>query len=133
VPYVEVPSVIYFSDSDRGFIDGWTHHIGERRYSTSDGGRTWQQERPVADHEILSVPTSSGYLTVGGSEIEGGLEIWLRQGTSQTSVWRPDVPALPPDEYPWGGITDISVDERGRVLVLVDGTEIVLLPTIERG
>jgi photosystem II stability/assembly factor-like uncharacterized protein len=126
VPYVEVPSVVYFEDSRRGFIDGWIHHLGERKYMTTDGGRTWARvNEPL--HDIRSIATPYGYVVLRGSEYDGGLEVALLRGSVRRSLWSPEVPHRRPDEYPWGGITDVSVDVQGRILVVVDEDEFVVL------
>lgn len=125
VPYVEVPSVVYFQDDRQGYIDGWIHHLGERRYETRDGGRTWSQAEPER-HDVAAVPSQLGYVILTGSELDGGTDIRVASGYRTSLLFAPERPIQPPDAYPWGGITDISV-EGDRVLAVVDGTEMVVL------
>jgi photosystem II stability/assembly factor-like uncharacterized protein len=44
VPYVEDAHVLYFPQGEQGWVKGWTHHLDDSLYYTSDGGRTWAKK-----------------------------------------------------------------------------------------
>lgn len=43
VPYVEDAHVLEFIGGSDGSIKGWTHHLGDFRFHTVDGGKTWEK------------------------------------------------------------------------------------------
>lgn len=43
VPYVERVSYLGFLQEDRGWIHGWTHHLGTFLFRSKDGGKSWRQ------------------------------------------------------------------------------------------
>jgi len=114
---------------------GNSHHIGQRRYSTSDGGRSWV-EVPTRRHDLLSAAAPNGYIMMQGSEMEGGVQIVYRSGHAQTPIWSADANNRnPADCRSSGAITDFSVDDRGQLVVLLDDGTVVLqdLPDAARG
>ena len=105
VPYVERAFAFYFADAAVGFIAGWIHHIGDRYFQTSDGGRTWtsidEQKFPYS----RIVPFQGGSLALRDRSL-GRL-----RGVEFTPV---DISGL---LAPKESITDLSVDAAGRLLI----------------
>jgi photosystem II stability/assembly factor-like uncharacterized protein len=44
VPYVERAFLIEFLAGRKGWVTGWTHHLGNFAFRSTDGGRSWRQE-----------------------------------------------------------------------------------------
>lgn len=57
IPYVERAFFIEFLAGRKGWVTGWTHHLGNFAFRSTDGGRSWQQrpfeERPYEKLERL--------------------------------------------------------------------------------
>jgi photosystem II stability/assembly factor-like uncharacterized protein len=65
VPYVQELGGMYFAGNE-GWVDGWIHHLGNRRYVTHDGGRSWTQARVRSNHYVEMFPVSGGWVGFTG-------------------------------------------------------------------
>lgn len=125
VPYVQTLGAMYF-DGREGWIDGWIHHLGNRRYVTRDGGRTWSREAPRANHYQEMLPGPGGWLGSTGHRlfwIDGKREREIFHGGGREARYDMEVD-IPP-------IYRAAIAPDGSVTVLLRGG-IVRRATIPR-
>jgi photosystem II stability/assembly factor-like uncharacterized protein len=131
VPYVQTVGALYFEDADNGWVDGWIHHVGDKRFTTRDGGRSWREERRRRNHFVQMVRAGSGwaastgqavYLLCGAQErrvleLGGALAMFGDRGGID-------------QEYRSAEILDLSADDEGNaVAYLADGTFWIIPPS----
>jgi len=97
VPYVQELGAMYF-DGREGWIDGWIHHLGNRRYVTYDGGRTWRQKEPRRNHYQAVFPARGGWVGTTGHRLfwianHAEREIFATGGR-EVSDWEGDVRSI---------------------------------------
>ncbi|MFL5386956.1 MAG: hypothetical protein ACJ8GN_31060 [Longimicrobiaceae bacterium] len=114
VPYVQELGAMYF-DGRQGWIDGWIHHLGNRRYVTSDGGRTWLQKESRSHHYQGGFPLSGGWVGTTGHRLfrianHAEREIFAAGGR-EASDWEGDVRS----------IRDAAPTADGGIAVLLRG------------
>ncbi|HVG45888.1 MAG TPA: hypothetical protein VM890_14200, partial [Longimicrobium sp.] len=68
VPYVQEAGGLYFH-GDEGWLDGWIHHLGNRRYVTRDGGRTWKRVPVRSRHYQALFPVRGGWVGSTGHRL----------------------------------------------------------------
>lgn len=113
VPYVERADALYFADDRTGYVSGSTHWLGDKAFKTTDGGRTW---RPIPGAEFPYrnlVPVRKGYVA---SDARG--VVLLRAAGAE-----PVVAASPVLTGPKSFVSDLSLDDSGRILVEVSSEE----------
>jgi photosystem II stability/assembly factor-like uncharacterized protein len=105
VPYVERAFAFYFADAAVGFVAGWIHHIGNRYFKTTDGGRSWT---PIDEQRFpysRVVPFRGSSIAVKGRSL-GRLQSFQFTPIDVSKI-------LASNEV----ITDLSVDGKGRLLI----------------
>lgn len=122
VPYVQEAGAMYF-DGREGWLDGWIHHLGNRRYATHDGGRTWTQVATSGHHYRSLVPAPGGWIGLTGHRlfwIAGATEREIFDGGGEEA--RADLEA----DFP--SIPGFAVAADGSVRVLLRSGEVRTVP-----
>jgi hypothetical protein len=109
VPYLEHPEALYFADDRTGYVGGWIHYLGDRRFKTTDGGRTWKEIREVEFPYRLLVPCHGGYVASDLRRV-----VVLRGGAIEPLAAAPRLLAEAK-----GRVSDLSVDDSGGILLEV--------------
>jgi photosystem II stability/assembly factor-like uncharacterized protein len=105
VPYVERPFAFYFADANHGFVGGWIHHIGNRYFETTDGGRTWTRVEEAQFPYSRITPFQGSYLAIKGRDL-GRLKVLdFTPIDLSTRVESNEA------------ITDLTLDRKGRLLI----------------
>lgn len=125
VPYVQTLGAMWF-DGREGWIDGWIHHLGNRRYVTRDGGRTWTQTEPRANHYQEMFAGPGGWVGNTGHRLfwidgKGEREFFHGGGREARYDMEGDIPS----------ISRAAIAPDGSVTVLLRGS-VVRRATIPR-
>jgi photosystem II stability/assembly factor-like uncharacterized protein len=113
VPYVQTLGAMYFNGRT-GWIDGWIHHLGNRRYVTSDGGRTWSRKEPRANHYQAIFPGLGGWVGNTGHRL-----FWIVGGTEREIFGAGGREARHDSEAGAPTIRDAAIAADGSVTVLL--------------
>jgi photosystem II stability/assembly factor-like uncharacterized protein len=114
VPHVERAEAFYFSDDRTGYIGGWIHHLGQRRFKTTDGGKTW---KPTAEAEFpyrLLLPGRGAYVATDLRQV-----VVLRADAAEPLAAASRLLAEAN-----GHVSDLSFDDSGRILLEVSSDEL---------
>jgi photosystem II stability/assembly factor-like uncharacterized protein len=114
VPYVEHARLLDFTGGEIGWVKGWTHHLGDSVFHTTDGGRTWLK----AD---ASVSAADALYRLGG----GG---WLAFVAPVTIQVRRDgrFESLKTFDIK---IDSLILDSTGSLVLKLENGELWLLPS----
>ena len=113
VPYVERARVLDFIGNPDGWVKGWTHHLGDFLFHTTDGGKTWQKVN-------LSARAPDAIYRLGGGT-------WLGYVEPDTLLIHRDGRFQEFKEFE-GEVADILVDATGGLLVVLKSRDAWRLP-----
>jgi photosystem II stability/assembly factor-like uncharacterized protein len=114
VPYVQTVGGLTFAGDD-GWVDGWIHHVGNRRFVTHDGGRTWAPDSARPDHVERTFAGPGGRFGYNGHRVYA-----IAADGSERLLWDPGGRGGTEDaEYDRPRILDAGADADGRLLVLL--------------
>lgn len=105
---------IHMVDAQHGFFGGYLYHRGDHAWETRNGGVSWEPIDRAVFPYVLVVPWREGRsLAVAGSsfsyEDDNRRALWVLEGTARRRVFVAE-----------HQISDVSVDEQGRILIELD-------------